>query len=357
LCLFILIVSVEKTLRGQNPAGERCPKEQNMRFTETDDLIDIRKDNVFKAVFTKKTPESLGALAALISSLIDRNVSIITILANEPPIENLLDRQIRFDIACEVNDGELVNIEMSLYPTHYEPAKLEYYSTRLFMGQEIRGVDKSFDDLMETYQIAILAKDKFFPDDDVFHEFEYYDKKRNVSLNGRSRIITVELSKVDNITDLPAEEMSKAEHWAYYFENLTDPKKREKINQIIECQEGIKMASVVLGTISRDMEERYRLECELKNELEAQSARVYAKRLTEKVERLTEEVNHKDAILADKDAKLADKDAILADKDAILADKDAKLADKDATIADKDATIANYAAENAQLRAELEKQK
>jgi len=31
-----------------------------MYFTEEDDLIDIRKDNVFKAVFTKKTPESMG---------------------------------------------------------------------------------------------------------------------------------------------------------------------------------------------------------------------------------------------------------------------------------------------------------
>jgi len=29
-----------------------------MKFSETDDLIDIRYDNVFKAVFTKNTPES-----------------------------------------------------------------------------------------------------------------------------------------------------------------------------------------------------------------------------------------------------------------------------------------------------------
>jgi len=34
-----------------------------MRFSETDDLIDIRYDNVFKAVFTKNTPESQGALS------------------------------------------------------------------------------------------------------------------------------------------------------------------------------------------------------------------------------------------------------------------------------------------------------
>ena len=103
-----------------------------MRFTETDDLIDIRYDNMFKAVFTKKTPESLGALSALISSLIDRDVSIVTIAANEPPAENIRDRQIRFDIACVSKNGELINIEMSLYPNPYEPVKLEFYASKLF---------------------------------------------------------------------------------------------------------------------------------------------------------------------------------------------------------------------------------
>ncbi|MCL2804683.1 MAG: Rpn family recombination-promoting nuclease/putative transposase, partial [Treponema sp.] len=148
-----------------------------MRFTEEDDLIDIRKDNVFKAVFTKKTLESQGALTALISSLIDRKVSIVAIAANEPPIENVRDRQIRFDIACKTSIGELVNIEMCLYPSPYEPVKLEFYASKLFIGQDIRGADKTFDDLKESYQIAILADDTFFEDEEVFHKFEYYDSE------------------------------------------------------------------------------------------------------------------------------------------------------------------------------------
>jgi len=49
-----------------------------MQFTEADDLIDIRYDNVFKAVFTKDTPESKGALSRLVSTLIKRNILFIT---------------------------------------------------------------------------------------------------------------------------------------------------------------------------------------------------------------------------------------------------------------------------------------
>jgi len=79
-------------------------------------------------VFTKETPESRGALSRLVSAFIGRGVSAVKITANEPAIDNLRDRQIRFDIACQTEKGELVNVEMSLlsdfsdntcYPSRY----------------------------------------------------------------------------------------------------------------------------------------------------------------------------------------------------------------------------------------------
>ena len=84
-----------------------------MYFDDSDDPIDICLDNVFKAVFTRNTYASQGALSKLISALIGREVSIIAISANEPPIDNLRDRQIRFDISCKAENGELINVEMS----------------------------------------------------------------------------------------------------------------------------------------------------------------------------------------------------------------------------------------------------
>jgi hypothetical protein len=55
-------------------------------FKDTDDPFDIRYDNVFKAVFTKDTPAAKGALSKLVSALICKDVSIITIVANEPSV-------------------------------------------------------------------------------------------------------------------------------------------------------------------------------------------------------------------------------------------------------------------------------
>jgi predicted transposase/invertase (TIGR01784 family) len=249
-----------------------------IRFDDTDDLIDICHDNVFKAVFTRNTPASQGALSRLISALIGREISVTAISANEPPIDNLRDRQIRFDIACRAKDGELVNVEMSLNPDPFEPVRLEFHAGKLFTGQDIRGTDKSYNDLKYAYQIAILAKERFFTDESAFHTFEYYDPAHQVSLNGRSRITTVELSKLDRVVEKPTGDMNAGEHWAIFFRYSTDKGKRGKINEIIACEEGIAMASEVLLTISKDEKERAWLVSEEKYLLDTQSKVVHAKR-------------------------------------------------------------------------------
>ena len=267
-----------------------------IRFEDTDDIIDIRYDNVFKAVFTKETPASQGALSRLVSALIGRNVSIITITANEPPIENVRDRQIRFDINCRAENGELVNVEMSLNPDPFEPVRLEFHASRLFIGQDIRGADKDYSDLKQTYQIAILAKECFFSDDIFFHTFEYYDPVNKMPLNGKCRIITLELSKLENVVEKAAEKMNAQELWGIFFKYLTDKEKRIKINEIIEIEEGIAMASEVLMTISKNEAERARLESEFKYQLDTQSKLVHARRQERKIWQ---------TVIADKDAEIA----------------------------------------------------
>jgi len=250
---------------------------QKIQFDEEDDLIDIRYDNVFKAVFTKDNPSSRGAISRLISALINREVSVSAISTNEPPVDNLRDRQIRFDICCKTENGELINVEMSLNPKPFEPVRLEFHVGKLFTSQDIRGVGRSYDSLKEAYQIAILAKERFFPDGLFLHTFKYYDPDRLTSLNGRSRIITLELSKLNKVVEKPVSKMSVQELWAVYFGYLTDKGKRSKINEILRQEEGIAMASEVLINISKDEVERFRMLSELKYELDTQSNLAYAK--------------------------------------------------------------------------------
>jgi predicted transposase/invertase (TIGR01784 family) len=230
-------------------------------------IPDIRYDQVFKAVFTRDTEKSRGALSDLISALIGKTVAVESIAANEPPADDSRQRYIRFDVACKTRQGELVNVEMSFNPGADEPARLEYYAARLFTGQSLHGKEKKYGNLKETYQITILGKDMFFPDNNLTHTFLYYDPDSRVPLGGKTRIITVELVKTKPIAGKPVEEMTNAEAWAVFFTYLTDKEKRAKIVEIINHEEGIAMAVQTLGKFTQSeidyIQETYRLKRKL----------------------------------------------------------------------------------------------
>jgi predicted transposase/invertase (TIGR01784 family) len=215
-------------------------------------------------------------LSKLLSAIIGRDVQVLAITANEPPIENIRDRQIRFDISVKL-DGELSNIEMTMSPRAFEHLRLEYYVARFFVSQDIRGINKDYGDLDKTYQIALI-NGNIFPDLSFFHTFEYYDREHDISLNGQTRIITVELSKLGEIVQKPAETMSAVEKWAVFFRYCLDKERRDLINTLIKDEEGITMASEVLLSVSKDEIERARLLSEYKFEVDLQSDRVHARR-------------------------------------------------------------------------------
>jgi len=234
-------------------------------------VLDIRYDPVFKAVFTKDTSSSRGALSKLISALIGRIVEVEVIIANEPPIDDLRQRYLRFDVACKTEKGELVNVEMAFNPIASEPVRLEYHVSRLFAGQDLHGKDKKYNDLKETYQIAILANEKFYNDESFIHNFIYSDFENRISLGGRTKIITVELVKTESAVGKPVEEMTNAELWAVFFQYLTDPEKRNKIIEIINQEEGIAMAVDTLINITKDEIEFARMTTLIKSELDWRS--------------------------------------------------------------------------------------
>jgi len=251
---------------------------ERIYFDYEDDIINPCWDNVFKATFTKDTTESRYALNKLLSAIIGRELTVINITANEPPVESINERQIRYDISCKFDDGDLCNVEMTLNPDTYEPIRLEYYSGKLFTSQDIRGKDKTYRDLKNSFQIALLVNSPVYDDEAFVHRFQYYDEENGISLGGRTRIIVLELSKLESISRKPVEEMTSLERWAVFFRYTPDKEKRELVNEILKSEEGIAMAGQVLLTISKDEVERARLLSEYKYAVDLQSKIVEAQR-------------------------------------------------------------------------------
>ena len=237
-------------------------------------ILDGLTANLFAREYTKETPESRGALKGLLSDVLGQPVEVMAITANEPPIIDIRDRQIRYDISCKLENGELVNIEMTMHPDAFEYSRLEYYAARLQASQEIKGQKKSYKDLHKSYQISIFVQANLFHDDELVHEFIYYDPKTNTSLGRLSSIITVELLKLDS--GKSPDEMSSAELWATFFRYSRDRDKRTLVNAILDKREEIAMAAHTLIHISKDEIERARYESEYKAAVDLQSLIVTA---------------------------------------------------------------------------------
>ena len=242
-----------------------------IQFSLDDDILDIRYDNIFKAIFTRNTPQSRIALGTLISASIGVSVAVEAVLQNEPAPEDIRDRQIRFDIHCRTKDGQLINVEMTMFPDHFEPLRIEYFACKLFTSQDIRGTGKTYADLKPTYHISILAKRNLGDDPGFFHHFQYYDRNAKIALGGRSNIITIELAKADAVADKAVDEMSAIERWTMFLKYCADRDKRGMVNQILNLEEGISMAAETLLEVSTDENERARLLTEYKIILDYQS--------------------------------------------------------------------------------------
>jgi predicted transposase/invertase (TIGR01784 family) len=249
-----------------------------IQFTDSDDILDICFDAVFKAVFTKETPESRASLQALLSAFIGRGVANVRVKKNEPAVDDVHERQIRFDISCKFDDGQLADIEMSMNPDDFEPVRDEYYGSKLFTSQSIRGADHNYGDLKETYQISFVDKKVFYNDTAVAHHFSQYDEKHAVSLGGKIHIVIVELAKLARFADKALAEMTEEERWAYFFKYGNDKTKRKQINELLKMQEAITMAATTLLTISQDENERALLLSQEKYAMDHQSHMVQAKR-------------------------------------------------------------------------------
>jgi len=89
-------------------------KKHFVQLGPNENLIDIRYDEVFKAVFTSESHESRTALSKLVSAMLGQEVSMLRIVENEPAITDVKNRKISFDINCRAENGERINVELTI---------------------------------------------------------------------------------------------------------------------------------------------------------------------------------------------------------------------------------------------------
>ncbi|MDR1573708.1 MAG: Rpn family recombination-promoting nuclease/putative transposase [Clostridiales Family XIII bacterium] len=278
---------------------------------------DIRYDNVFKAIFADEGNEkSLKALSGFLSAVIERPLTVVGILQNEPAPEFASEKQIRYDINCVFGDGSRCNAEMTLHPVRCEPIRIEYYACKAHVGQRTKG--KKFGELVPTYQVSVL-NDDILADTAYLHCFSLYDPVRKISLSGHIRVFTLELSKVKKIAkNKPVRKMTPAERWAAYFLYNADGSvsARRLIKKIAKEEESVKMATEVMQAFSEDEKKYYLLLSQMKYEMDHCNLMIDAEERGEErgIQIGREDERRKsEAVIADKDAEIARLRALIAD--------------------------------------------
>jgi hypothetical protein len=144
---------------------------------------------------------------------------------------------------------------MTLWPKGTEPLRIEYFLSRLFASQDIRGGE--FSQLKRSYQISILG-DNLYKDNQAVHWFEYYDRERGIALGGRTAALTLELRKLEALAERPLEGTSGQERWGLFLRYAAEPERLSLVNRLLELEEGIAMAGETILELPRSQIEEMR---------------------------------------------------------------------------------------------------
>ena len=133
--------------------------------------------------------------------------------------------------------------------------------------------------MKNVYQINILAEDIWHKDEALVHTFRFHDAEHDLSFGGRMHIITVELSKAENLArEKPVPEMNAAETWAVFLRYHRDKEKRSLINEILGEKEDIAMAGETAQAFSKEELKYFHEMSKLKYELDMQDRTARMKR-------------------------------------------------------------------------------
>ena len=212
-------------------------------------LLNPLCDFSFKAMFTADTKESNAALKDFISTVLNRSVTEIQLMPNEPPVQTAEESQMSFDVSVKFNDGERADIEVQARSEDYDyAARAEIQAARLLSTSNVKG-DRWR--TLPAYQISVL---NFEFDKDDSSPLSWYNmrKANGTQLSDRLNVIFFDLIKIHNLLGKPVESLSKLEKWGLFLSYAGDERRTAYIDTLTKSEEGLMNAKSSLCTISED---------------------------------------------------------------------------------------------------------
>ena len=235
------------------------PKDKN--------LLDPKKDSIFKTLFTKSGQGTKNALKSLVKAIVGYEPKDVEVINNELTKDITYAKDIRLDLQCKMEDGSRVNVEIQTCPSNDNlKARTLYYGCRMLSDFDMRG--KKYRILPKVYQVMFTDFHLFKESDSYIRTFTMKSEETVLADNLRIIFIQMPLFKEE---DKDEENLQDIEKWVIFLRDSTNKKKRDLLNSIINTDEGIKEAGEILMYISDDERERAIQESHYKAEVDRQA--------------------------------------------------------------------------------------
>ena len=150
----------------------------------------------------------------------------LTFTGTEMNPENETDKLTRLDVACVLDNGTQVDVEVQVTDEKNMPQRTLYYWSQMYLMSLPAG--KTYRDLKPSITIN-LVNFSFLPSEEAHSVYGIYNMKNGHQLTGDLAIHFLEIPKYAKQPMKPISQMTKMERWLAYFANRLDHIGKEEL--------------------------------------------------------------------------------------------------------------------------------
>ena len=197
------------------------------------DGLDVQRANpmndvLFKFIFGKIERKNITVdfLNAVLEPSLGHKVKDIHFIPTEQIPQSEEDKLSRLDVACELDTGEYIDVEVQVVNYHNMKRRTLYYWSQVYLMRLPSGAN--YNDLRPTITINILAFE-LLPQEEPHAMYGIYNPMTHDRLNDDMELHFLELPKFVKSVQKPIREMTKMERWMAYFANRMNQSEKEEL--------------------------------------------------------------------------------------------------------------------------------
>nr|MBQ5527404.1 Rpn family recombination-promoting nuclease/putative transposase [Succinivibrionaceae bacterium] len=187
-------------------------------------------DAIFKFIFGRNERKSIMVdflNAVLEESLEHRITDIVYIPTEQIPLSST-GKTTRFDVACELDTGEFVDVEVQVVDHKNMDRRTLLYWAQMYSSRSYSGEDYGELRPAITINIVSFILDPRDPDKSPHSEYSAY-KKTGWRLNNHLELHFIEIPKFVRAGRKPFRRMTRIERWMEYFSNRLNEQEKEEL--------------------------------------------------------------------------------------------------------------------------------